>query len=215
MRLIYLTILLFFLLGCKKQNQPPKEECRVVDKLHTNEVLNSKNYIITKPGSWWTYQNGMHMEAGAKKALKTYQFDKEFFNCKYYNEDLKYYPVHPFFGTIDSTFQVTSDLNEYTTTYRPIIYKTEGLFYSRVEPGHNSLITYKRSVLEVLDSIQIQGETYFDIIKVEHFMKVEFTKGFVYMENKIYTLAKDIGVIRYEFPFQSIDAQLVDYYIEE
>lgn len=218
----YISCLSIFLLSsCKKEHQSllsDKEDCRVFKEMHSNEELYCSEYLISTPGSWWKYSSGLILEANNLKGIQTYSLAKKHLGCSYYNEDQLLAQKNPWLGPIDSISQIETNMGNLNTYKHPVLDTTLGDFYVfSYTPSYQPrrLNTYSRKVIAKYDSLEIQGNMYYDLIKVQHYFERDFQKGPTYVEVKKYTFARNIGIVRYEFPFQGIDEQLTEYYIAE
>ena len=148
--------------------------------------------------------------------IKTYSLEKEVLGCKYYNEDQLLAQNNPWLGAIDSLSQIRTDDGDLKTYRHPILDTALGYFYNTsfypsAKPKRKE--THIREVVAKFDSLEINGIMYYDLIKVKHFFEADYQKGHTNVEIKYYTFARNIGVVRFEYPFQEVDIQLTDYHI--
>ncbi len=217
MKLIYLAFILSVLFACKKSEEPIS--CPVIEQNHSNSEKVSKDYIQAYPGSVWFFNNLSDLECYGPTPTKTYTPDGMENGCKRIIEDKILTPDHEIFGVFDGKFQLEND-SEKNITYRMPFYDTSlGTFYERTsyhmgdEPGY--IKDYERSVIGIEDSIVLGENTYYDIIKVKHSITTTLSNGNVLNDVKFYTLAKDVGMVRYEYPKENEDVYCIGFYIAD
>lgn len=217
MRSICLITLLVIFTSCNKNEDVIS--CPIIEENHTNQQTLSGDYIQAYPGSVWYFNNGADLECYGPVATKVYISQGIENDCENIIEDQLLTPDHEIFGQFDGIYQLFSDTINKTTERIPFYDTVLGVFYSKdtyhmdEEPGY--LKKQERSVLEIKDSIILGDSTFLDIIKVKHAIQITLNNGNVINDNKYYTLAKDIGMVRYEYPKENEDVYCIGYFINK
>jgi hypothetical protein len=216
MKLVHLTALTFIIISCNKQESV---SCPIIEENHSNDVVISKDYIQAYPGSFWNFNNQYGLGCDGPTPVYIYESAGSENDCEKIIEDKIMAPDHQLFGLLDGKFQIITDTVENTTERIPVYDEELGLFYSKEtynmneEPGY--LKKHERSVIAMEDSIVLGDYTYYDIIKVNYKVTLTLENGNILTESKFYTLAKDIGIVRYEFPKETTDIYLTNYLIND
>ena len=207
------------IVSCTKENQTPnEEECKVIHEDSTNDTLVSSSYLAAYPGSQWSYSSG-HQITCHNTEINIYSLMTEFMGCQHIQKKQIIAPENIVLGKIDSIYEIITDEVEFTTRYVPIIGFEMGEFYHHVEYNMTeepkNIKTYERSVIGIYDSLEIGGNMYYDLIKVKHLVNIA-APGINSMNDvKYYTSANNVGLVRYQYPLESLDIKLSGYYINE
>lgn len=219
MRLVYLTFLLFSLISCKKESDKSTDEpCQVIHEAQKNDTLKSSAYIAAYPGSNWHYSGNYYVSCHNTET-NIYSTITEILGCEHIEKNKVLAPENSVLGKIDSIYEVVTNDIDFTTKYIPIIGFEMGEFYHHVEYNMSeepkNIKTFERSVVGIYDSLEINGNTYYDLIKVKHLVNTAAPGVNSFNDIKYYTFAKNIGLVRYQYPLESQDIILTSYYINE
>lgn len=224
-----LFIIIVTLISCKKydSNGPQESETDVfISEEFTDQEMNTSDYLMAKPGSWWTYSNGETWICEDKDTVPVFNFDYESLGIIFIIKDRIIAPKHPFFGFHKERYGVLNEWYHDETIFQPIYDTLVGQFYSYQKYVNSGVcssrhtITETRKVLERLDSIEVNGQTYFDVLHVRHKTRRYYhCKGYGYAPDDIveFYLAKNVGLIKFsQFNQPGLaDVTLAEHYIEQ
>lgn len=192
----------------------------------TDEELNTSDYLMAMPGSWWKYSNGETLTCEDKDTVPVFTLDHELPSIKFIIKDRVIAPKHPFFGFHKERYGVLNEWYHDETIFQPIYDTLVGQFYSYqkyVDAGICSkrrTITETRKVLEKLDSLVVNSQTYYDVLHVRHKIRRYYhCENYGYVPDDIieFYLAKSVGLIKFSQYNQPglMDVTLVDHHIEQ
>ncbi|MDB4088700.1 hypothetical protein N9544_03655 [Flavobacteriales bacterium] len=194
---------------------------------HSFDTINPSNYIMAYPGSWWEYDNGSIDTCKGWFAQKTERNERDG-SCLNVNEDLIYIPRTSigkiFNGSLiftNSDYQETKyvELIDVNKSNTGVSWGT-GSYPFADGDRHSGSKIIKSEIIEHLDSFQVNGIMYYDIIhcqisdKITHFKYNTPPPTF-----NDYYFAKNIGLIkksRSRAPFTSYysdTTRIINHYI--
>ena len=228
MKIFYLLLSLTLFLSCKKhekQKNKNEEPCIIVSTSNTNTVLKTTDYLVAKPGSWWKYSGGTQLNCENPDFEPVYTLIEESNSCKYIDKDMNIAPIHPYFGAHNGRFAVMNKSYHDVTIFQPIYDTVEGQFYSYEKHVNSAINTQERTISEtrevlgILDSMEVNGEIYSDVLHIRHHKKKYYYYNYQdYAPDEVteFYLAKGVGLIElhhHNGPVHT-DFTLVDYYID-
>lgn len=218
--LVFAFITIMF--NCKKHDKCLNGSISIVQE-HSLNTIYPSDYIMAYPGSWWEYDNGKIDSCFEWIPQKTYSINK-MNNCTYSYEDLQYLP-RTSFGIVRGDYIVEGVNVDNNTQYIPwtdTSAKVGEVANWSITHHLYSVTTYTTYLdkMEKLNSLNINGTTYFDIIHcIINQERSEFKYGSVPNTIYDYYFAKNIGIIkksrsRWPFtPFYSDTSILINHYI--
>lgn len=226
MKLSFLTIPILLFIGCQKEElkKDAEEECIIIQENDTNIPVNTTDYLMAKPGSWWKYSDGTTLNCGNPEFEAIYTLENEINGCKFLEKEVIISPVHPYFGKTKEHLQIYNSSNQDETIFRPIYDTVVGVFYEFHNiyeadyAKYNSITDIERKVIEKLDSLSLKNETFYDVIHIKHHKQTYFPfPNYTSHTIKDFYLAKNVGLIKYQSQFQTQfqEASLIDYHIAE
>lgn len=203
MNYLYLPLLLSFLfvVSCNKENTDI-EPCVIVSH-NTPDTIIPSEYLMTYPGSWWEYYGDLSGEqidscfswenVGGNS---TSSFSG---NCEYLLKDIHVLPYcNSGCFSNDSRIYVNSN-NEITRTQKIVDTQLGQIddYYLISGQGTQNQVEYSSTtyVVEVLNSLEVNGTTYNDVIHTEESISYEYLGGGNPSYLRAYYYAKDVGVI--------------------
>lgn len=178
---------------------PPPCDTTYIQNYSFDTVYPS-DYIMAYPGSWWEYNDG-HIDSCYNWATVSIFSQTNSGNCVTLYEDKQILP-RTSFGYISFESKVIN--NQKTTSIEPLLAHTPGLFFDYFKgvpatPGNTDShdITHTKEVIELLDSLEVNGITYYDIIHVHeyHYTFYYHVWGGPFWTNDFY-YARNIGMIK-------------------
>lgn len=202
-----LLILLFAinLQSCRKDNVedlfgPPPCDTTFIQNYSFDTVYPS-DYIMAYPGSWWVYDDGQ-IDSCFNWATVSVVNNTYAGNCVTVHEDKKILP-RTTFGFISFESKV-STIGYNPTSVSQLLATNPGVFLHIItevpsSPNNQDAhkITQTREVIEHLDSMEINGVVYYDIIHVYDYVKTFYyhiSNGPYWTHDYYY--ARNIGLIR-------------------
>lgn len=209
--------------NCKKQKECLDGSISII-QVHSLDTIYPSDYIMAYPGSWWEYDNGKIDSCFEWIPQKTYSINK-MDNCTYSYENLQYLP-RTSFGTIKGDYVIEGVQVDNNTQYIPwtntlaalgevAIWKINVTNY----PYSGTTYQIHLEKMEKLDSINIGGIIYYDIIHCKLNQQLYAFKSPGKIPNTIYDyyFAKNIGIIKKSSsrrPFYYSDTSiLINHYI--
>lgn len=185
--LSFISSFLFLLLvasiqSCKKDNVedlygPPPCDTTFIQNYSFDTVYPS-DYIMAYPGSWWAYDDGF-TDSCFNWATVSIINNTYAGNCVTVHEDKQILP-RTTFGFISFESKV-STVGYNTTSVLQLLATNPGVFLHEVtevpsspnsQDAHKN--THTKEVVEHLDSMEINGVIYFDIIHVQDYLKIYY-----------------------------------------
>ena len=180
------------------------------------------DYIMAYPGSWWVYDDGK-IDSCSNWATVSIVNNTYAGNCVTVHEDKQNLP-RTTLGFISFESKV-STVGYNTTSVLPLLATNLGVFLHKVtevpssspssQNAHKD--THIKEVIEHLDSMEINGVTYYDIIHVHDSLKIFYYHvwGGPFWTNDYY-YARNVGIIKQYSTYVNntiIDRTLTSYYI--
>lgn len=222
-------LILLFVIGvqsCKKDNVedlygPPPCDTTFMQNYSFDTVYPS-DYIMAYPGSWWEYSDG-HIDSCFNWATVSIVNNTYSGNCVTVHEDKKILPRTSFgYFSFESKVQPYSNFNP--TWIEPCLDTNLGMFWDHQHSYHapngnnnSSLTTIQKEVVEHLDSINLGGITYFDVLHVYEYRSIYFYHVFngPHWTNDFY-YARNVGIIKQYSTYMdnpTIDRTLTSHFI--
>jgi len=214
-------VISLILLSCKKdkvvENIPPCETT-IIQNFSFDTVFPS-NYLMAFPGSWWEYSDGQ-IDSCSSWVPVSIVHTATLGNCLTIFEDKKYLP-HADFGYVSFDSKVYSYSATQTTKFERYYDTLVGLFVNEHYTGGSGENAYSkvntREVIERMDSLIVNGTTYYDVIHVHVYNSTYYfhISGGPYGSADYY-YAKNVGVVRKSNSSQGgpyITKDLVNHYI--
>jgi hypothetical protein len=211
-----LLISSLFFSACKKE----KQQCNTAYSEETDsDTIAPSPYLMAYPGSVWNYDDGSTETCDTWQQVGLIQ-TSELNGCKSVHTTHKI-AAHTSFGYVIGTDELVFPGTEEITLYKPLLAETTGNFYEHVTQVHYDQFggtdTETRNVIEFLDSMEVSGVTYHDIVHVStyHQLYSNHTHSGGSTEKRSY-YARNVGLIRTEEFFNFVPAtvrNLVSYTI--
>lgn len=219
--IVYLFTIFVLITSCKKEAVIEEPCSTTIIENHSYDTIFPSEYIMAYPGSWWEYDNGLidsceYWEAIPIRSTITSE------GCLIVNEDMWVLPeALTYHGIVANDKSVYTPVDCTSTTFRPILDTTIGIFYQNQKIVSDGQYSYEMNssaeTIARLDSLTIGTITYYDVLQIEMICSIYY---FHIMNGPTYTsqywFAKNIGMIKFQL-FQngmpSSEGELIDYYI--
>lgn len=226
--LIFSLVAALLIYSCKKKPVPVNENTTPVECSDTNYVENftydtvyPSDYLPAYPGSWWEYSDTVNPAVNLNESCDAWIESPVITlgtNCPILAlEDRKIIP-NTTFGAIlnDALITGVSDITK--SNFDPILNTSLGRFQDYSKSTYHSssnqheVITQTKDVIELLDSMEVNGVMYYDIIHVyTYYSKIHYPFGTgPYWHNDCY-FARNVGIIKKE-GYRIIDNSTVQHF---
>jgi hypothetical protein len=220
MRILQLLPIIILLFSCKKEvvSEPPAIEPTPCDTTFIEipgiDTIFPSPYLAMYPGSWWNYDNGTNLFSFEWVQIPHKTLEKDGDDCITIKTREIVLPKTSL-GLIYGDYEIES--NDGFFHYTRLVGEV-GVTQEWGVPYDNFSLIYKYETKEVLDSITIHDEVYYDIIVTEETRQIyypEILGGPI--DKKFNYFAKNIGLI-YQNEFLYItdewqEKSLVNYHI--
>lgn len=222
---LFSVILLCVLIASCKKEETPSEPipCEpTITQVHSYDTIYPSEYFMAYPGSWWEYDNGLIDSCRFWQEVAVNSTTSSD-GCLFVEEDMLVLPerlnFHQGHLHFDHTVTTADELS--ASVYVPLYDSLSGWFWGdEVHGGEGQFsyrIEYSAHMMSPLDSMEVGGTTYFDIIHVKyitykHFFHLGSGPG---TATERY-FAKDVGLIKWVTMDNNglvEDVELVDYFI--
>jgi len=225
---LFILLITLFFVSCKKDNTPvPTPHSQTLPQCdpiitfnHSYDTIYPSDYLMAYPGSWWEYDNGFIDSCLAWEEVFIHQ-TTIIDGCKYVEEDLWILPEKLSYhsGNIAFNQAVNSSQNHESTKFYFIYSDMPGIYHNSVTHYDTYKVTTTLEMFPALDSMVVNGITYYDVIHQKTTSKTGFYKfrgerGPTFTDD--YFFAKDVGLIsniKYGTYGLLYELNLVNYYI--
>lgn len=217
--LLFLLMFTTIVSGCKKEK--PSSCKTVVNQNYTYDTVKPSDYLMTYPGSWWTYAKGTNTYTDSCNSWQNVSIAHVSVNgnCKTIFEDMHVLPRSSRNGYISFESKVVSypDLQE--TKFVPLISETPGKIYTSKQVNSSWYTVTTVTSYGKIASMTIGSTVFYDIVRMRERYETHYTgaNGGPLSEYECY-YAKGVGLIRRlerfnqsGIPLDTVD--LINYYI--
>lgn len=171
---------------------------------YSYDTVYPSSYLMTYPGSWWAYDDGS-IDSCFNWATVSISNNTNQGNCVTVYEDKKILPFSSF-GYFSYVSKVVPYTNYKPTWIEPFLDTIPGTFmdylftdyvYDYLGDSVQTQTTIQKNVVEHLDSMEVGGVFYHDVIHVHTYHSINYYQ--LYNSpfwNYDYYFAKNIGIIR-------------------
>ena len=211
------------LFSCKKENTHPQDPCGVtIIGNHSNDTIFPSPYLMTYPGSWWAYTQGMTDSCQVWESV-------DIINtvigspCPIMNKDVSVLPYlltsSNFHGLTHISYDTRIILspNYYPSKRVKLLDTVPGITHFSEWSGGSGSTYHDRTLtvrtLERFDSIYLANTWYYDVIHTEEIDSIYFyhMPGGPVNTNEYY-YARNIGMVR-KIYWQGVTFDLTNHYI--
>lgn len=197
-----------------------KDDCEdgyLISQNHSFDTVYPSDYLMADPGSFWEYSDGTIDSCSSWVPTLLHESINSD-DCLMVNENLLLLPekLRYHFGSIYFDQEMSTASDNSSSTFIPIIDTSLGVFFSRLSASGKSRTRVTRETLEHLDSIEVNGNIYQDVLVVEHKVEhwaIEITDGPDYIDELYF--AKYVGLIKLKTLYAGVsnEIDLVEYQI--
>jgi hypothetical protein len=197
MKCLLFTSFAVLLLACKKQTPDPVCTTTFVDAA-AEDSIDPSPYLAAWPGSEWHYDDGSSITCSSWGLFGIREVStSSSTGCKAITTTQTPVPQMTYFGPIYGNSQLVAVGDEANTQFRQLLAETPGLFYSRNYTASGGSGTNKRSVVEVLPSMTVNGVDYTNVIHVHERDSLYYlAAGSGPRWSKHYYFASEVGLVR-------------------
>lgn len=203
--LFFFTAIILVFFSCRKdeielQPQPPAPPCDTTFiEVRNNDTIFPSEYLMTYPGSWWSYDNGSIEISFEWEEVPIYTRTNNEEGCLVITSTYVYVP-RTTYGYIYKTNLIKNE-EPYKTKVTQLVgevgsTQTWSIWHEASDPQYSYEFIYTFESLNAIDTMTVNGTLYSDIIKVYQSWQWYYWADLGGPMNERYSYyAKDVGLI--------------------